>query len=74
MKPCYPILTTLAGIQGDKGPGKAAMDLECPGHFPEPLVGLLITPSKLFVVLAVASRRLTSLSPPLLLPQAARCR
>lgn len=73
MMPCSPTWTTPAGLQGREGPGKAAKDLECPTHFSETLAGLLTIPSKLFVVLAVSSRGPTSLSPPLFLPQAARC-
>lgn len=64
--PCMlPKLATLPGLQGDKGPGKTATDLECPGLFPESLAGLLTIPSQLSVVLDVSSRGPISLLPPL---------
>lgn len=69
-----PNLATLAGLQGDEGPEKAATDLDCAGLFPEPPVGLLTIPSQLSVVLDVSSRGPTSsLLPPLFLPLTARC-
>lgn len=73
VKPCSPTWTTPTGLQGDKGPRKAATDLEYPVRFPEPSACLLIIPGQLSVVLHVNSRRPTSPSTPLFLTPTARC-